>query len=139
MSTTIAEVEQYRTIRLTNGKTITVKGNNAIAAAAIPTIDVSRIYSPNLEDRKAIAEDIREASRNIGFFTVINHGIDPELSEAVLNQAKEFFALPLQEKTNVSADLIPDEFCGYHPMEHYNINGSKRRGQHYLSQPPRNH
>lgn len=56
-------------------------------------------------------------------------GIDMKQASSVLDQAKEFFALPKEKKMQVCTDLIPEEFCGYHPMEHYNINKSARRGK----------
>lgn len=50
------------------------------------------------------------------------------LAENVLDQAKSFFALPTEKKMEVCTELIPDEYCGYHPMQHYNPNGWKKRG-----------
>lgn len=50
------------------------------------------------------------------------------LAKNILDEAKKFFALPIEEKMKVCTDLMPDEFCGYHPSEHYNVNGSKQRG-----------
>jgi len=49
------------------------------------------------------------------------------LAENVMQQAKSFFALPTEKKMEVCTDLIPDEYCGYHPMHHYNPNGWKQR------------
>lgn len=51
------------------------------------------------------------------------------LAADVFDQAKLFFALPDQEKMEVCTDLMPDEFCGYHPMHRYNINQSQKKGQ----------
>ena len=58
------------------------------------------------------------------------------LAEGVLEQARRFFSLPLEEKMKVCTDLMPDEFCGYHPMEHYNINGLKHKGTSVLETSP---
>jgi isopenicillin N synthase-like dioxygenase len=52
------------------------------------------------------------------------------LASEVFDQAKTFFARPLEEKMRVCTDLIPEEFCGYHPIERYNWEGSKRRDLH---------
>jgi len=51
-----------------------------------------------------------------------------KLATEAMDQAKKFFALPEEKKMAVCTDLMPDEFCGYHPMEQYNINGSSQRG-----------
>jgi hypothetical protein len=45
-------------------------------AEEIPIIDLARLYSSNIEDRKALAKEIRNASTNTGFFYIKNHGIE---------------------------------------------------------------
>lgn len=66
------EISQL-TIELQNGVTLKVTSNESVEAEEIPIIDVARIYSDKLEDRQAVAEQIREACHRIGFFYVINH------------------------------------------------------------------
>ena len=61
------------TIELQNGQTLKANSNESIESEGIPVIDVARIYSDKLEDRQAVAEQIREACHRIGFFYVINH------------------------------------------------------------------
>jgi len=72
-STVTAEADAPRTIVLTNGQTITYTSNTATAAEHIPLIDVSRMYSERLEDRQALAQEIRESAHAVGFFYMINH------------------------------------------------------------------
>ena len=48
-----------------------------------------------------------------------------ELARDVLTQAKEFFALPLEKKNEVSTELRPNEYTGYHSVGKYNSNGWK--------------
>jgi hypothetical protein len=55
-------------------------------ASEIPIIDLSPLYSPNIEDRKALAKTIRAAAVNTGFFYIKNHGI-PE--ETIANAKKQ--------------------------------------------------
>lgn len=73
MSSTATQEENLRTITLTNGKTFTFDSNASTTDEAIPVIDVSRMYSARLEDRQAVAEEIREAAHGIGFLSIINH------------------------------------------------------------------
>lgn len=54
------------------------------------------------------------------------------LAENVLTQAKRFFSLPLEKKMDVCTDLMPNEFCGYHPMEQYNWSSLKRKGWYFF-------
>ena len=116
-------------IRLTNGTSFTISSNTAKESHLVPTIDVRRMYSEDVVERQAVAEEIRRAAHDIGFFLVVNHGIENQLRLDVLHQARSFFSLPLETKMEVCTDLMPTEFCGYHPMEHYNINGTKQRGK----------
>lgn len=60
-------------IPLSNGQVKYVVSNESIDLDAIPIIDVSGINSPNVSDRMAIAQQIRIAATEIGFFYVINH------------------------------------------------------------------
>ncbi|KAF2122697.1 putative gibberellin 3-beta hydroxylase [Lophiotrema nucula] len=129
MATTTTATEPRR-ITLSNGKSFTVTSNSSSNSESIPLIDVSRMYSEKLEDRQALAEEIRNASREIGFFTIVNHGVDMKLAKEAFEQAKLFFARPLEEKMQVCTDVMPEEFCGYHPMERYNWEGSKRKDLH---------
>lgn len=74
MSTTVTSTDNTpKTIRLTNGKDFTFVSNAATTQETIPIIDVSRMHSPNLADRQALAEEIREAAHIIGFFCITNH------------------------------------------------------------------
>jgi hypothetical protein len=73
MATTTSIATEPRVINLSNGKSFTVSSNQSTTAESIPVIDVQRMYSDDIEERKALAEEVREASREIGFFTMINH------------------------------------------------------------------
>ena len=128
MSATETVTAGPRTITLQNGQVFSFSSNTATTLERIPMIDVSRMYSNDLEDRKVVAEEIREASKNIGFFYMVNHGIDPRYSEGAFEQAKRFFGLTEEKKMEVFTGLVPNEYVGFHPMKHYNRNGWKYRG-----------
>ncbi|KAH0360077.1 putative gibberellin 3-beta hydroxylase, partial [Aureobasidium melanogenum] len=119
--------ESPRTVRLHNGDTFTFTSNIATDLENIPVIDAARIWSDNIDDRKAVAEEIRVASHEIGFFYLINHGIDQKYADVAMQQAKRFFALPEQKKMEVFTGLVPNEYVGFHPMECYNRNGWKHQ------------
>lgn len=73
-------------------------------ADEIPVIDISGIYG-DLEDRKALAKQIKHAAENTGFFYIKNHAIPNAATENALNAAKAFFAQPLDKKLLVSKSL----------------------------------
>jgi isopenicillin N synthase-like dioxygenase len=128
MSATRTLTSDPRTVTLHNGQVFSFNSNTASTLERIPIIDVSRIYSDDIGDRKAVAEEVREASKNIGFFYMVNQGIDPRYSVCAFEQAKRFFALPEEKKMEVFTGLVPNEYVGFHPMKHYNRNGWKYRG-----------
>jgi small-conductance mechanosensitive channel len=72
-TTTVTQEGTPRTITLTNGKSFTFNSNASTTDEQIPVIDVSRMYSDDLEQRKALAEEIREAAHGIGFLSIVNH------------------------------------------------------------------
>lgn len=63
----------------------------------IPIIDLTPLYSRNLDDRKNLASQIKRAAMNTGFFYIRNHGI----SEEVIANAKK------QLLTFVTAHVSP--------------------------------
>jgi isopenicillin N synthase-like dioxygenase len=69
---------------------------------AVPVIDFSRIYSPNLADRRAVAAEIRQACLKNGFFYIKSSGVSTDVVEAVLAAGRQFFALPETVKNTVS-------------------------------------
>jgi isopenicillin N synthase-like dioxygenase len=58
---------------MNNGTVFTFNSNISTTLEKIPVIDAARIWSDRLEDRQAVAEEIRQASRMIGFFYLVNH------------------------------------------------------------------
>ncbi|KAB2576681.1 2-oxoglutarate-Fe(II) type oxidoreductase [Lasiodiplodia theobromae] len=126
MSQVQSETQPLRTLRLQNGQVYQFETNESVDADEIPIIDVSGMYSDLLEDRRAVAEKVREAAHRIGFFYIIGHGLDPSHAEEAFRQAKRFFATDEGKKMQVWTGLVPNEFVGYHPMKAYNRNSLKR-------------
>lgn len=83
--------------------------------SSLPVIDIAGLRSNRLSDRQKVADNIRAACLENGFFYIAGHGIPAALIEGVLDQTRRFFHLPLIEKHAVSRDL---SFCrrGYEPM-----------------------
>ncbi|KZT22420.1 putative gibberellin 3-beta hydroxylase [Neolentinus lepideus HHB14362 ss-1] len=112
-------------LKLQNGQIVSYKSNVAKDTGEIPIVDIQGIFSDNIEDRKAVAQEVREAASRIGFFYAVNHGINPEYKEDTFEQARRFFALPMEEKMKVWTGLMPNEYVGYHPLKGYNRNQRK--------------
>lgn len=66
----------------------------------IPIINIAPFFNG---DKQQVAEEIRRACEDIGFFTVVGHGVPLELRRATQAAAQAFFDLPLAEKKKVQA------------------------------------
>lgn len=86
-TTTTATTASPKTITLSNGKTLTFNSNAASKEESIPIIDVSRMYSDKLEDRQALAEEIRTAAHEIGFLSIVNHVSETRLTSLSISIA----------------------------------------------------
>lgn len=80
--------------------------------SAIPVIDIVDLFDPDVDKRRAVATKIDTACREIGFFQVVGHGVDPNLITQTYDVARRFFDLPLAEKRAV-AQPTPDTVRGY--------------------------
>ncbi len=86
-----------------------------LEAAALPLIDIAGLFSPDLAYRTAVAERIGAACREVGFFCVANHGVDPALQQAVFEQARTFFAQPEAGKRALDK-VFSKANRGYEPL-----------------------
>ncbi|MCA0301710.1 MAG: isopenicillin N synthase family oxygenase [Proteobacteria bacterium] len=87
-------------------------------ATSVPVIDISPCFSGDHAARLAVARQIDEACRRIGFLVIAGHSVPGELRQAVRAQAAAFFDLPLDQKQGVTA-RGPDSTIrrGYRGME----------------------
>ena len=70
----------------------------------VPVIDVSPLFSSDSAQIAAVAEQIRQASVEVGFFYVKAHNISPELLDAVQVCSKYFFSLPESLKRSIQVN-----------------------------------
>lgn len=81
----------------------------------IPAIDFSHYLYGTRQERAAVSQQINDACRRYGFFYLDHHGISPELTGNVFAAAREFFALPLEERLACKAPTGRQN-RGYQPM-----------------------
>lgn len=79
-------------------------------ATTLPILDLAR-YTHGAERERFLA-DLRHAARDIGFFYLINHGVDDALQHAVQQESRRFFALTDEQKQQVAMIHSP-HFRGY--------------------------
>lgn len=85
------------------------------AAQSIPIVDLSASFGTDAEAKKAVAWEIHRAARDTGFFYVSNHGVSKELTDAQLDCARAFFALPQDVKDAIQVARSAT-MRGYEPM-----------------------
>jgi len=81
-----------------------------MTATRLPVLDLSHFANP--VDRPAFLEQLRHAARDIGFFYLVNHGVDDALQRAVQQEARRFFSLSDTDKQQVAMIHSP-HFRGY--------------------------
>ena len=83
----------------------------------IPVIDLGKAEQ-GAAARSSLLSELRRATEEIGFMTVINHGVPFETKEAMLTKSREFFNLPQEMKDPFKQDR--ETVAGYvqNGMEH---------------------
>ena len=90
----------------------------------VPVIDIGPFLAGDAAGRKAIPQAIARACEGIGFFTIVEHGVDRDLILAATGAARQFFDLPSAEKTLVRS---PDAALsrGYRGMGNEGLAGTR--------------
>ncbi len=81
------------------------------AGKTLPILDISRLDRGE-DERNAFLRDLRHAARDVGFFYLSGHGIPDELTQDIVAQSRQFFALPLADKLAIEMVNSP-HFRGY--------------------------
>src|SRR5690349_3999884 len=78
----------------------------------VPVIDVAPLASAVEPDRRAVARAIGWACEDIGFFTIVGHGVDAGLVGRMYDVSRAFFDLPAADKQRVRRPK-PEQSRGY--------------------------
>lgn len=82
--------------------------------SGIPVLDLS-LLNGTLEQQARFRDDLRRATHEVGFFSLIGHGVPAELIERAYATAHAFFALPESHKLAIENVRSP-HFRGYTRM-----------------------
>ncbi|PVI07417.1 Clavaminate synthase-like protein [Periconia macrospinosa] len=91
----------------------------------MPIIDLTTIDDGE-NARKVLAEKMKLAAENTGFFYVSNHGIPEKLIQSALEQVKGFFNQSPADKDRVGF-ARSGKSCGYHSVGSTQINNTETR------------
>ncbi|MFN4001365.1 isopenicillin N synthase family dioxygenase [Microcella sp.] len=83
---------------------------------AVPTISLDR-------DPQVVGREFDETLRTVGFFQVVDHGVDPAVADAAWNAARAFFDLPLDDK--LAVERPAGGLYGYFPMRSESLAASR--------------
>ncbi|GMH19665.1 hypothetical protein Nepgr_021506 [Nepenthes gracilis] len=87
------------------------KPRAAVRELPVPLIDLHGFLSGDREAAVEASRQVGEACSKLGFFLVVNHGIDTRLTDDARKLVDLFFELPLSEKQK--AQRKAGEHCGY--------------------------
>ena len=92
-------------------------------AATVPVVDVSPLLEPPgragatvVAAREAVADEIRAACLDHGFFYVVRHGVDEELQRRLEAESWAFFRRPETEKRRIRMELGGRAWRGWFPV-----------------------
>lgn len=83
-------------------------------ARDVPIIDVGPLLAGTPGTLEKAAAEFHRACTGIGFFFIVNHGLDPQLVDRSFEASREFFALPEAAKLAVRMN---EHQCGFQPSK----------------------
>jgi len=78
----------------------------------VPVIDVAPLLAGAEAERRDVARAIGRACEDIGFFTIVGHGVEAALVRRMSDVSRAFFDLPLADKQRVRRPR-PEQSRGY--------------------------
>ncbi|HUI17229.1 MAG TPA: 2-oxoglutarate and iron-dependent oxygenase domain-containing protein [Alphaproteobacteria bacterium] len=78
----------------------------------VPVIDISPFMAGSREGKQAVAAAVGRACTDIGFFSIVGHGVPEALVARMYDVSRRFFDLPLAEKLAVKRPR-PEQSRGY--------------------------
>jgi isopenicillin N synthase-like dioxygenase len=95
---------------------------NPTAVRTLPVVDLARFRDP-AADREAFLAELRRGAHEVGFFYVTGHGVPDAVTSGILAAAKEFFALPLEQRLEIE-NIHSPQFRGYTRVGNEQTGGS---------------
>jgi isopenicillin N synthase-like dioxygenase len=82
---------------------------------SVPVVDLTGFDDRSSGVRRRICEQVDVACREIGFFTIVGHGVDDDIIADARDQALAFFDLPIADRMAVAMPT-PGYPYGYSPI-----------------------
>ncbi len=87
-------------------------------SAHLPLIDIGPLMTgqANDVDAEAVARQVDQACRSLGFFRIIGHGIDHSLMQRMDRLSRQFFDQPNEVKAAIAMPLAGSAWRGWFPV-----------------------
>lgn len=72
---------------------------------SVPVIDIAPFIAGTAEGKRIVARQIGHACRDIGFLSIVGHGVPNALLTEMSDVSRRFFDLPLEEKMKVAVNI----------------------------------
>ena len=82
----------------------------------VPIIDISEVISQTNNSSDVVADQIRQACQDYGFFYIVGHGVDEQLQEQLEHLSQKFFAQDVETKLKIRMALGGRAWRGYFPV-----------------------
>jgi isopenicillin N synthase-like dioxygenase len=88
-----------------SGLSVSSNVAQCLVGERIPVIDISGYLSGDPQAVEQFAVDLRAIQEDLGFYCIVNHGVDQSLIDSAFDQIAELFALPEDVKMNHKVDF----------------------------------
>jgi len=82
----------------------------------VPVIDISVLVSQTSHSSDVVADQIRQALHDYGFFYIVGHGVDEQLQKQLEHLSQQFFAQDVETKLKIRMALGGRAWRGYFPV-----------------------
>jgi isopenicillin N synthase-like dioxygenase len=86
---------------------VQIQAVKASASTFVPVIDIAPYLAGAPEGKRRVAAELDRACREVGFYIIVGHGVDPALIAQVETVSRAFFELPLDEKKQLHIGNTP--------------------------------
>lgn len=92
------------------------RGARRSAFGELPVLDMTPLFSDDVDVRRAFARELADVCTNVGFFYLRGHRVSQQLIDEVFAVSKRFFELPEAEKMTTHTSLNATRYGGYTPL-----------------------
>jgi isopenicillin N synthase-like dioxygenase len=109
----------------------------------LPVVDVGPLLDPGptTPSSRAAAAAIDRACREVGFFAIVGHGVDPGLQDRLEDAAHAFFGLPEEVKDGIAMRRAGAAWRGWFPVGGELTSGvpDRKEGIYFGDEHPHDH